>query len=194
MTDLNDAVLDEAEHRGKYLLPRELLTMVEYHHGEGTPGVDREHFVAYTEALDERTDAIDHETFESTLDDQLTDEESWVDEEAVYELPSGRISAYPARFHETLAGSNDPRAYLRFLQADSSFEPNTTGTTTGVPEGQLVDVMSVVGHVTPDEAKAAIERLREEGEVVEDADQHPDANVYLDEQTEYDREEMVDKE
>ncbi|WP_254543134.1 hypothetical protein [Halomarina pelagica] len=193
MVDLNERVLDEAEHHGESLLPKEFLSLVERHHGDETPGVEPEVVEAYATALAERGVPAEDEALSSALDDRRTDSETWVDGDAVYGLPSGRLSTYPANWHERLAGSNDPRAYLRFMQGEAAFEPKNPTGSRGIPEERLLDAMSVVGHVDRREAKAAVERLREEGEVVEDADQHPDANVYLPEQVDYDRSDMVDK-
>ncbi|MFC7155766.1 hypothetical protein ACFQPA_09885 [Halomarina halobia] len=199
MVDLNERVLDTAEHRGENLLPKEVLSLVERYHGDETPGAEREVVEAYATALADRNVPTEIQDPWSALDERRTDSETWVGDDAVYELPSGRLSTYPANWHERLAGSNDPRSYLRFLQGEAAFEPKNPTGSPGIPRERLLDVMSVVGHVDRQEAKAAVERLRREGEVVEDADQHPDANVYLADQVDYDRadlagEDVVDRE
>ena len=50
---------------------------------------------------------------------------------------------------------------------------------TVVPESTLLDAMVTIGGVDRDTAKGNLEARRMDGTVVEDADQHPDANVFL---------------
>lgn len=48
-----------------------------------------------------------------------------------------------------------------------------------MPEADLLDVAATVAGYDREAAKAALETCREEGRLVQDADQHPEANVYL---------------
>ncbi|WP_254537104.1 hypothetical protein [Halomarina litorea] len=175
MTELRDDVLDEAGQRSKYLTARELLSLVERHHPHEGAGVDRETFEAYAEGVADRT-ARSTDEFTGPLSDGLTTSDRWGGGEAVYDLGDDRISVYPRHWHETLGGVTDPREHLQFLLG----EVDDYGKS--VPESTLLHLVTVVGGVGYDEAKATLETLREEGAVVEDADQHPDANVYLSEE------------
>lgn len=174
MTELRSDVLDEAGNRSKYLTATELLSLVERHHPHEEAGVDRGVFDAYADGVADRT-ARSADEFTGPLSDSLTTSEEWAGQDAVYELDGGRMSVYPKHWHETLGGVSDPREHLRFLleEVDAYDE--------SVPESTLLHLVSVVGDASYDEAKATLESLRDEGEIVEDADQHPDANVYLSE-------------
>jgi len=177
MTDLRRAVIDEAGSRSKYLTATEFLALVERGHPTDAPGVERETVDAYAGELSEETPTVDAESLGSELDDLTTDEESWTGDETVYRVGDGRVSLYPAEWHERLGGESDPRAYLRAFSETGAFER-------GVPESTLLDAMVTIGGVDRDTAKGNLEARRKDGTVVEDADQHPDANVYLAEERE----------
>lgn len=177
MVELRRAVIDEAGERSKYLTATEFLDLVERGHPTDAPGVERSTFEAYAEQLDEETPTVDADGLRESLDERTTDDEEWVDDETVYRLGDGRISLYPASWHERLGGESDPRAFLRTFSETGAFEA-------GVPESTLIDAMAVVGNADRETAKGNLEALRERGEVVEGADQHPDANVYLAEDAE----------
>ncbi|MFC5970823.1 hypothetical protein ACFPYI_05705 [Halomarina salina] len=172
MADLRREVVDEAGSRSKYLTATEFLTLVERGHPTDGPGVERETFDAYTERLGEESPAVDGESFQTSLDDRVSDSEEWVDDETVYRLGDGRVSLYPASWHEQLGGVSDPKAYLETFSETGAFER-------GVPESTLLEAMAAVGGVDRETAKGNLEALRERDEIVEDADQHPEANVYL---------------
>lgn len=172
MPELRDDVLDEAGHRSKYLTARELLSLIERHHPRGEAGVDRELYEAYTEAVAEGT-ARSTDEFTDMLSANLTSDEGWAGADAVYELETGKMSVYPKHCHEHLGGVGDPREHLRYLTDETDQYDRQ------VPEQTLLHMVTVVGGLDYETAKAELESLRDEGKVLEDADQHPDANVYL---------------
>ena len=172
MADLRREVIDEAGSRSKYLTATEFLALVERGHPTDGPGVERETYDAYVEQLGEETPTVDGEGLRANLDDRVSDSEEWVGDDAVYRLNDGRISLYPASWHERLRGESDPKAYLRTFSETGAFER-------GVSESTLLEAMASIGGVERETAKGNLEALREQDEVVEDADQHPDANVYL---------------
>jgi len=177
MVDTDQQAVDEIVHEGDALGTRELLDILERYHDD-RPGVPRDAIDAYARELNEREDSsFDTEAFESTVADRLTDSDSWVDDgDPLYELDGDRISQYPATWHDRLGGERDPAAYLRFFE---EMAPSVRSRHGGVDEDQLIDIMAVVGGLGRDTAKAAIESAREEDRIVEDADQHPKAGVYL---------------
>ncbi|MFD1511709.1 hypothetical protein [Halomarina rubra] len=177
MPELRRAVLDEAGSRSKYLTATEFLALVERGHPSGEPGVARETYTAYVEQLSEETPTVDGDSLLTNLDGQTVDGDDWAGDERVYRVGDDRLSLYPKTWHDRLAGESDPRAYLRAFSEDGAFE-------SGVPESTLLDAMVTIGGVERETAKGNLEALREDGEVVEDADQHPDANVYLAEERE----------
>lgn len=183
MVEVDERVLAEAIQRSQNLLIEELVKLIERYHSHEQPGVSQETLEAYAQALEEEPNyEFDTETFLSTVDERLTDTKTWYRDDALYEIDATRVSVYPPRWHEELGGSTDLRAYVQFLlDGDSGFQSDTAsgGAGRGVPEQVLLDIVSVVGRVDRDTVKARLEDLRDNGELVQDADQHPDARVRL---------------
>ena len=181
MVDTDQQAVEEIVHEGDALGTSRLVDILERYHDD-RPGVPRDAIGAYARELNERDDSsFDAEAFRDVVEDRLTDSDRWVDDgDRLYELDGGRISQYPATWHDRLRGERDPAAYLRFFEAEA---PEVLGTAPGgrqrANEDQLIDVMAVVGEMSRDAAKGAIESAREADRVVEDADQHPKAGVYL---------------
>lgn len=181
---VDDAVLDELLDRGRNVFLEEVVMLVERAHSD--PGVARERLDAYGDALTERAgyrfEHFEGESFGAALDERVADAETWAGRTALYELGDGRVSRYPPNWHENVGGVADPREWVRFLRAtDSDFLDGlgAAGAGDGVAEDELLDAIATVGRVPRSDAKARLEELREAGEVVEDADQHPDAGVRL---------------
>lgn len=180
MTDLDERVLNEARQQGSNLLTEELLALIERHHPHETPGVTRETVGRYADALaDTQAYEFDPTAFDDELTKRLTDAETWQGRTALYALDDDRVSVYPARWHDRLGGSTDVREFVRFLLEREAFlaDLDSGGAGHGIPEDTLLDVVAVVGRIDREDAKATLERHRAEGELVEDADQHPDARV-----------------
>ncbi|WP_324665226.1 hypothetical protein [Haloarcula sediminis] len=180
MVDTDQRAVDEIVHEGESLSTRELIDVLERHHDD-EPGVPEAAIDAYTRELQEREDSsFDEAAFREVVADRRTGAESWVDDDRLYELGDGRISQYPAAWHDRLHGERDPAAYLRcFEETAPSVLGNAPGSRPHANEDQLIDVMAVVGGLDRDAAKAEIEAARDDDRVVEDADQHPKAGVYL---------------
>jgi len=177
MVDTDEQAVTEIVDEGSALGTQRIIDILERY-----PGVPRAAIATYARELNERKDSsFDTEAFWEVVDDRLTDSDSWVDDgDPLYELEGDRISQYPATWHDRLGGERDPAAYLRFFEAAApSVLGNTPGGRQRADEDQLIDVMAVVGGLGRDAAKAAIESARDEGRIVEDADQHPKAGVYL---------------
>lgn len=186
MAELNDHVLDEAGRRGQSLLVRELLVLVERHHPTDEPGVDRELLVEYVDALQEPTRVgFDADEALAIVDEKRSDAERWVDDGTIYAVGEDRVSAFPRRWHDELRGETDLKRYVAVLQEDVSraFDEGDGGRGRGVPEQTLLSAASAIGPMSREDAKERLEALRADGELVEDADQHPQAGVQLDERT-----------
>lgn len=183
MVEVDERVLAEATHRSQNLLMEELVKLIERYHSHEQPGVSQGTLEAYAQALEEEPNyEFDAEAFLSTVDERLTDTKTWYSDDALYEIDATRVSVYPPQWHEELGGSTDLRAYVQFLvDTDSGFQSDTAsgGAGRGVPEQVLLDIVSVVGRVDRDTVKARLEDLRDRGELVQDADQHPNARVRL---------------
>lgn len=99
-----------------------------------------------------------------------------------YSVGIVRYSVPQSRWHEELGGSTDIPAYLRFLHEDSSgFAGIEEGTSSAIAEDRLLDIVTIVGCTDRESVKTTLEDLRKEGTIVEDVDQHPKGNVYLNE-------------
>jgi hypothetical protein len=184
MAELSDDVIEEAAHEGETLLIEDLVSFAERAH-DAEPGVEHDRLTDYAEALSERRDtSFDIAAFEKELAERRTDAETWAGDGSLYEVGEDRLSCYPARWHEELGGSTDVADYIAFLETESPafiIERGTGEVGPGIPEQKLVEIVTVVGRVDREAARAALKRARDDGEVVEDADQHPQAGVYLQE-------------
>jgi hypothetical protein len=181
--EINDGVVQDANERGEKLLAEDFLLWIEREHAEEGPGVTEDRFRSYEEALSEQRASFDPGELRSSLDETMVDSEAWVDDDAVYALGGDRISTFPAAWHDRLADSDDLREYVAVIEeATSDTEISTGGRGPGVPEGLLLDAASVIGGLDREVAKERLERLRDDGDLVQDADQHPDARVYLGEE------------
>jgi hypothetical protein len=178
--ELDQAALEKAEERGKYLLAKELLTFVEEYDDEVERGVSLERAQAYAEALADRgVPGFDADEVDVLIESERTDAGTWVDADAIYEVDDG-FSAFPARWHDALQGEDDVLAYVDVIYDDlvGGEKDTATGSTgEGVPQDLLLDAVSALGPYSRDGARSEVERLREEGLVEEPADQHPQARV-----------------
>ncbi len=185
MVEVDGAVIEEAVHEGESMTMRDLIELIERSHDEQA-GIDRATLAAYAEELAAQRDyAFDAEGFLSAVDEKRTDTETWVGLDRLYDLGDGQVSLYPARWHEELGGSTDVAAYLRYVTEEAPQfieDEGRGGASFGIPEDTLMGIIATVGRVDRQQAQAAIEAAREDGEVVEDVDQHPQAGVYLAEQ------------
>jgi hypothetical protein len=180
--ELSEPLLRDAGNRSEYLRPRELVALAERFgsgaDSEAAPGVPREWILAHVEALAEESH-VEESSFRAALGDVTTDSTTWADDRAVYDVGGGRLSAYPPAWHEALAGETSLPEVVRYLLDESGYRPVDAGAGDGVPEADLLDVAAAVAGFTRESAKVTLEECREDGRLVEDADQHPEANVYL---------------
>lgn len=180
MVDLQESILAEMDHRGRSMVLDELLALVERYHPTDGPGVPREVIDAYVAEMESRGFA-DAENLEATLRDRQTDGAGWAGEDAVYELDDDRLSVMPPRWHEKLGGSDDLRQYVEVMDADlAEADVQTTrgGAGTGVTKQLLVEAATILGEYDRASVRHELADLRERGELVEDASQHPQARIY----------------
>lgn len=181
MAELDQDALDAAERRGQYLPLKDLLRYVERFDDQVDRGVPVDRLEAYADALAGRgVQSIDADAVDELLEANLTAAESWTGPDDVYDVGDG-VSAFPARWHDELAGEDDLRAYVDHISGDLSTDDAHTATGAaggGVPQQLLLDAASVFGPYSRDGARAELERLRDEGAVEERADQHPEARVW----------------
>ncbi len=181
MTELDPAVLDTAEPRGQYLLPRELLTFVEQYDDTVDRGVPLERLEAYAAELDERgVQSVDADQIDAVVEEDLTDAEEWAGPDAIYRVDDG-LSAFPPRWHDELGGEDDLMEYVDLISGAFAAGEKHTATGAageGVPQQLLFDAATALGPFTRDGAREELERLQKEGRVEEGADQHPEARVW----------------
>lgn len=180
MVEPDQTVIDEAVHAGESMGTRDLFDLIERTR-EG-PGVERQIVAAHAEGLADRRDyAFDAEGYMAEIDEKTTDAEWWEGPDRYYDLGESRLSQFPAGWHEELGDSTDAAEYVEFLlheQPEFVEDLDAGAAGDGVPEETVVDVMTVVAGVDRETALTAIHQARDRGEIVEDADQSPDATVY----------------
>ncbi|WP_415379618.1 hypothetical protein [Halosimplex sp. TS25] len=188
MSEPNQAVVDEAVREGESMGARDLVELIERYHREA--GVEWATVEAYAAELEARDDyAFDAEDFLAHVDANTTDADWW--EGGVYyeigdSVDDRRISLFPAAWHERLGGSTDVREYVEFmLDEDPDYLDDLSlgGPGGGVPEKAVVEALMLLGRVDRPDANTAINEARERDDIAEDADQSPDAHIYLPERT-----------
>lgn len=186
MADTNEQVLEDARQRGESLTPKELLVLIERRHPTGGPGVERETVDAYDEAAAADGDTpLDEGQLTDEIETALLDSETWVNSDTYYTIGENRISAFPEEWHDSLGGSDDLRVYVDTIaQSIVDDDASRGGRGAGVPERLLLDAVAAIGSIDRETAKDRLEDRRSEDELVQDADQHPDARVYLSEKAE----------
>lgn len=181
MAEANEAVVEEVLQDSQNLLLREVVTLIEREHPDAAtaPGITREVLAAYAQEFGEDTAfPAGPEEFRASIDDRLTDSKTWVNNDVLYALNGDRVSVYPSHWHDELGGEVDIPLFLEFLQDEASgVDLDRGGAGGGIPEGKLVEIVSVVGRTDRETVKTRIEALRNEGVLAEDADQHPNARV-----------------
>lgn len=175
VTELHDAVLEEAAERGERLLVEEFVELAERRH-DG-PGVPESVLDDYLEELSGESD-VDAAALRSLLDDRRTDSETYENADAVYEVGDGRLSAYPAAWHERLDADDSLAAFVATMTG-SMDEPPRSGASSGVAETDLVDAAVTLGDRSRADARGELEALRDQSVLAESADQHPRAGVTL---------------
>jgi len=157
------------------LLAGKLVKLVEKHHGSG-PGVPLSVVEEYVEELDV-TGAIDGEETRRELDDHLADDREDADKAAVYEVGDGRVSGYPAVFHEEF-DPGDSLAQLVYVMTRTG-DPPKSAASPGVSKDDLLEAAAVLSDRDREDAREELTDLRSAGVLVADADQHPRAGVTL---------------
>jgi hypothetical protein len=175
----HEPLLREAGQRSEYLRPRDLVSLVERHVGDGNGGVTRAAVDVHVEALAAAGSHVDADSFDAALTEATTRSRECVDDRAVCEVADHRPSAYPAAWHASLDGTETLPELVRFLVERTAYTPVEAGAGDGVPEADLLDVAATVADYDRQVAKAELENCREAERLVQDADQHPEANVYL---------------
>lgn len=190
MADLDESVLEILEGN-RSADSREFVTLLERHH-DG-PGVDRDVVEAYLSALASDPETGNVDRLRESVEDRIVDGEGWVDDRALYRLDGDRVSTFPARWHDELGGTDDLLAYVRFIIEEVGPDSFVTGGAgRGIPEQVLLDAAEVVGGLDREEAKERLQRRRDAGDLAEDVDQHPAAEVYPTEDDSAVRDESLD--
>jgi len=175
MTSTDEDMVEELESQRQTLMLDGALRMVEEHHRETEPGVERELFEEYLDTMVYR-----YEGFPSSVEEALVDEDSWQGGGNIYELGGGRISYYPPRWHDELSDTTDLREYLRVIETDAM---TTEGgnreavTDAGVLRNMLMDAAVAIGGMEREDALRQVEKLENEDEIRVYPSQH--ANPWI---------------
>jgi hypothetical protein len=187
---LSEQVLEAVGTERRTLLPEEVIELIERYHPHDQPGIAWSVLEAYaTRLADDLGEQFDQEEFLETIEARLVDTSTWESDDALYKLDSKRLSLYPSSWHDHLGGSADLRAYVQFLtdKAPNFSDEQTAGggAGKGVPEQFLLDTVNLIGRIDRATVKSRLEDLRDSGELVEDADQHPNTRVQLVEEADH---------
>jgi hypothetical protein len=183
-SDLSERVLEEAADRGETLLVEDLVLLSErFDRGtEGTAGVAVERLEAYAEELSKSGRLVDPDGVRESIDDRAVESDSWKDPDAIYHVGDDRVSVYPPTWYEAFGGETD---LVRMIEAISDDVGDTSeafergGAGGGVPQQILTEAAAAVGGLSRQEARGELDRLGDEGKIVETASQHPHAAVRL---------------
>lgn len=190
MSEFNEHVLEEAGSRGEKLVIDDLVLLIERYDGDDGPGVTIDRVEAYAERLAAQDAPVNPDKVRPAIEERLTDAENWSTEAAasgtwfgsgtLYEVGDDRVSTLPARWHDELAGSTDLTRYLEVILTDADGgDFDSGGNDSGVPETVLVNAATVLGGLSPGQAREQLADLHAEGVVTESADQHPNARIHL---------------
>ena len=171
----DDPVLEEAANRGDKLLVGKLVKLVEKHHDTG-PGVPLSVVEDYIDELDDRG-SVNAEEMRRELDDHLGDDQEGADKAAVYGVGDGRVSGYPAVWHEELDPDASLAEYVYVMTRTE--DPPKSAASPGVSKDDLLEAAAVLSDRDREDARQELKDLRSEGVLVADADQHPRAGVTL---------------
>ena len=111
-TELVDVVLDETASRGETLTIHDLLRLIERF--DTGVGVSDDRLDSYVRALG--AGKFNESALRDGLNTRLVNADEWESETAVYEVDD-RISAFPLRWHEDLAGVTDLTRYVATMTA-----------------------------------------------------------------------------
>ncbi|WP_276301238.1 hypothetical protein [Halorussus lipolyticus] len=176
MTDPRDEVVTQLEKHEETLRLHEFVRLVEIHHRDEGPGVERELLEAYA-------DAVSFDVDSSAIDDRLTDSERWELGHRLYELDSERISNYPPDWHDRLVGTDDVREIIEVIQSEvtepEGDEREAVTDERGVPQPKVVRVGQAIADIDPDTTRERINQMRDDDDVEEFATQHRDPTIRL---------------
>ena len=175
MGEVREDVLEEVESHSETLTLEDFVRIIEEHHYDTGPGVDRGLLADYAEAAFFDVDL-------AQLDDRTTDSESWVAGEPLYDVGEGRVSAYPRGWHEAFRGIDDVRAVVEVIQEEVT-EPEGTQyeavTEKGVPEEKVLRIAQVAAGIDRQTTRDQLKQLRKNDEIEEFASQGRSPTIRL---------------
>ncbi|UPW00355.1 hypothetical protein M0R88_17825 [Halorussus gelatinilyticus] len=176
MTDVREEVVEELDSHSETLTLHEFVQFVEAHHRDEGRGVGRDLLAAYA-------DAVYFDVDLDVMDERVTDSEEWEEGERLYDLGDGRLSAYPADWHESISDSGDIRDVIAVIQREvTEAEGDQREAVTeerGVPQPKVLRVAQTVAGIDNETARQRIKELRENDEIEEFASQHRDPTLRL---------------
>ena len=165
MTEADERVLDRINQT---LRLDGLLVLIERYHSHARPGVPRETLDRYAEPFSASVGGQpDVDAFHEEVDSRLTDSRTWSGKDSIYRLDSGRISRYPATWHDRLGDTTDVRRYVAFLQEEASefkSDIGQGGAGPGIPEQPLLDAIAVTGRTDRAAVTTELAALRNRGQ------------------------------
>ncbi|WP_132058488.1 hypothetical protein [Halorussus amylolyticus] len=175
MTAVDSDLADRLSHHDDYFTATKLVEYLERHHPVEGPGIPRDLVEAYAEELDYDLDRI-----RTSLDDRLTDARTWQPGERLYDL-DGRVSIYPASWHERLAETTDLAEFVRVMlesvRAPEGVEIDRGEL--GINQDDLLTAVEIIADVDRGAARDLLRSQRLDGSLVLYAFQNPEEIVRL---------------
>ena len=175
--------LDELVHKGRYLYPTDVVSVIERFHAVEGSGVPRAVITAYVDEFIRRLgpgSPFSRERFARLLDGRVADLDMWLPG-TIYEVAPGRVSVFPLTWHRVLTGVHDPVRYVGVIGEDLAA---ARGRDTGellppVPKQLLIDAMMILGGLDRPTAGGLVTEARLGGRLAVEPFQNPEAIVWL---------------
>jgi hypothetical protein len=176
MVGTRQEVVDELETHQETMRLADFVRIVEQHQPTEETGVDRETLAAYA-------DAVYFDVDVSAIDERVIDSPLWAEGDHFYEAGDGRISVYPADWHDSLGGVKDLKRIIEVIQTETT-EPEgdvreAVTEERGVPEEKVIRVAETVAGIDRETVREELKRLRKNDEIKEFASQHPNPTIRL---------------
>lgn len=161
MVEIREDAVEQLESHSETITLPEFVRIVEAHHRDEGPGVDRRTLAEYAEA-------VHYEVALEVIDEVRTDSDEWEAGERLYVLENGNFSAYPPNWHETFSDDDDLLDLVELIYEDVT-EPEgderKAVTETGVPNVKVVRVAETISTVDEEAIEDQLDALLDAGEL-----------------------------
>lgn len=161
MAEIREEAAEQLESHSETISLPEFVRIVEAHHRDEGPGVDRRSLAEYAEA-------VSFEVALEAIDDIRTESDAWESGKRLYVLENGNFSAYPPNWHETFSDADDVLDLVEIIYEEVT-EPEgdmrKSVTEAGVPNVKVRRVGETVSTVDPEDIEDEFDALLDAGEL-----------------------------